>query len=236
MPLASPRSRAALVAAIITAILVTDQAIKVWVKTHFLLHEQRHITDWFYLAFTENRGMAFGMSFIGTTALTVFRIAAVAYFSVLLARAVRRPQYSAGFLACGALIVAGAAGNIVDNCFYGLIFSASPEYIPFLHDVLAPAQWVALGEGYGAFFSGLVVDMFYFPLFTWPEWVPLLGGEVFFNAIFNFADAAISCGAIAALLFYRNQVSEDLLHAKAKEVVTQAEARNTSEAPGATEE
>ena len=97
------------------------------------------------------------------------------------------------------MVIAGAAGNIIDNCFYGLIFTASPlDGTPGA----TPAVLTAFGEGNGSFLTGHVVDMFYFPLFTWPDWVPFLGGKVFFNAIFNFADASISCGAVAILIFY----------------------------------
>ena len=103
-----------------------------------------------------------------------------------------------GLLACVALLVAGAAGNIIDNCFYGLIFDESTP--------LEVAHLVPAGSGYGGFLTGHVVDMFYFPLIDshWPEWVPVVGGEhfVFFSAIFNFADAAISCAAVALLIFY----------------------------------
>lgn len=158
------------------------------------LYEKIHVADWFQICFTENEGMAFGMDFIGTMFLTIFRVIAVAVFVVILTRLVRR-SYPMGLIVCLSMIVAGAVGNIIDNCFYGLIFT---ESIPYA----APAVQVPLGQGYGTFLSGRVVDMFYFPLFTWPDWVPFLGGRVFFNAVFNFADASISCGAAALLLCY----------------------------------
>ena len=179
---------------VILAVLCIDQALKVYVKTHFWLHESYEVTPWWQILFTENRGMAFGMDFIGTAPLAIFRVAAVAGFVYLLLRAIasRLPM---SFIVCMAMIIAGAAGNIIDNLFYGLIFTESSEFA-------APAELVAFGEGYGRMFEGRVVDMFYFPLFTWPDWVPLVGGRVFFNAIFNFADASIDCGAAAMLLFY----------------------------------
>ena len=103
-----------------------------------------------------------------------------------------------GLIVCLAMIIAGAMGNIIDNCLYGLFFTES-----YPADLDMPtAHVVPLGQGYGHFLDGKVVDMFYFPLFTWPQWMPILGGKVFFNAIFNFADSSISCGAIALLLFY----------------------------------
>ncbi len=189
----------ALSAGIIFVVLVVDQLLKFWVKTSFSLFEKLEITSWFYLCFTENDGMAFGMDFIGTMFLCLFRVAAVAVFLYLLVRVIRR-GFPTGLIVCLSLIIAGAAGNIIDNCFYGLIFTESNPYA-------FPAKLVDFGTGYGTFLSGKVVDMFYFPLFSFdfPEWMPLVGGKhfLFFNAIFNFADAAISCGAIALLIFYR---------------------------------
>lgn len=171
-----------------------------------LLHEKIEITNWFYICFIENRGMAFGMDFIGTMFLSLFRIVAVGVFCWLLVRIIKK-SLPMGFIFCFSLIVSGAAGNIIDNCFYGLIFEESPNYGWFCD---TPAQMVAWGEGYGSFLSGKVVDMFYFPLFIWPDWMPLLGGQVFFNAIFNVADAAISCGAVALLLFYYKRLNSQL--------------------------
>ena len=108
-----------------------------------------------------------------------------------------------------AAVVAGAAGNIIDNFFYGLIFSESGRSLDQV------AHFTAFGEGYGGFLTGRVVDMFYFPLFTWPDWMPLLGGNVFFGAVFNFADAAISCGGIALVFFFRRFLSIDYLFKRA---------------------
>lgn len=191
------RVRALVAVAIVAGVLCCDQLIKLWVKTNMRLYESIHVTDWFYIYFTENKGMAFGMDFIGTMFLSVFRIVVVSAFVWLLVKVVRG-RYPMGLLACVALLVAGAAGNIIDNCFYGLIFDESTP--------LEVAHLVPAGSGYGGFLTGHVVDMFYFPLIDshWPEWVPLVGGEhfVFFSAIFNFADAAISCAAVALLIFY----------------------------------
>lgn len=190
--------RAVLAWGIVLFVLIADQIIKYLVKTSMLLYESREVTNWFLISFTENKGMAFGMDFIGTMFLGIFRICAVVLFSYLLARIVRK-RYPYGLVACLAFVVAGAAGNIIDNCFYGLCFT---ESLPYWDPASVPAELVPLGTGYGSFLSGHVVDMFYFPLFTWPDWMPLVGGNVFFGAIFNFADASISCGAVALLLFY----------------------------------
>lgn len=183
---------------LIPLLLVVDQAVKIAVKTSMLLYESIEIWPWFRITFTENRGMAFGMEFVGTYFLALFRILAIAAFVWVLIQAVRR-RYPVGLIVCLSMIIAGASGNILDNCFYGLGFEEShPVGYPFA----APARWVGLGAGYGDFLSGKVVDMFYFPLFTWPGWLPFVGGQVFFGAIFNFADACISVGAVSLVLFY----------------------------------
>ncbi len=186
-------------------IIVIDQAIKVAVKTGMYLHQAIHVTDWFYLLFTENNGMAFGWEFFDKWLLTTARIIFVLLIAYYLLRTIRR-GISWGYLICLSLIIAGAAGNIVDCVFYGQIFNNPPA--PMI------AEFVPYGTGYGTLFHGRVVDMFYFPLveWDWPSWLPWLGGEhfIFFSPIFNFADAAISCGIVALLLFYRgNLIIED---------------------------
>ena len=192
-----------LVAALIfLGVIVIDQVIKVAVKTGMYLHQSIHVTDWFYLLFTENNGMAFGWEFFDKFLLTSFRIVFVALLTYYLVKCIRR-GISWGYLICLSLIIAGAAGNIIDCVFYGLIFNNPPA--PMI------AEFVPFGSGYGTLFNGRVVDMFYFPLveWDWPLWMPWLGGEhfIFFSPIFNFADAAISCGIIALLLFYRKKLA-----------------------------
>lgn len=195
--------RAILSALIIFFILITDQCIKVLVKTHMSLFERIQVFDWFQIYFVENRGMAFGMDFIGTGILTVCRLVAVCAFTYALVQCIRR-RYPVGFIVCLAMIIAGAFGNIIDNCFYGLIFTESHPVNPFYSPT---AELTAFGSGYGSFLSGRVVDMFYFPLWTWPESIPVIGGNVFFGAVFNFADSAISVGAVSLLLFYYKRLS-----------------------------
>ena len=201
-------------------IIIIDQIIKIAIKTQFLLGESYEIASWFQLRFTENRGMAFGMDFIGTGILTVFRLCAVAFFIYVLSKEVKK-RAPIGFIVCLAMIIAGAFGNIVDNAFYGLIFTESAPYYAASFGTL-PAHFVPMGQGYGTFLHGHVVDMFYFPLFQWPDWVPFLGGGTFFGAIFNFADAAISVGAAAMILFYYKYLSL-LMNGTPKSVDTSAE-------------
>ena len=184
-------------------LVVIDQVIKVLVKTQMTLGEHIPVLgNWFQLLFVENKGMAFGMSFggvIGKYALTVFRIvlfgALVWWISKLLKREKPVPT---GVLVGLTLITAGALGNIIDCLFYRLVFSEST------------LSTVATLGHYAPLMQGKVVDMFYFPLWTWPDWVPLLGGRIFFEPVFNFADSCVTVGAIYLILFqYRFFAKED---------------------------
>lgn len=189
---------------IIFAVLVIDQVSKIWVKTHFYLGESETIFSWFQLVFIQNNGMAFGWEIGSKLLLTLIRIVTVGFLIYYIARVYNRREAKAGYIVCLALIVAGAAGNIIDCLFYGLIFNnPMPPYVA----TLFPTE-----GGYGTLFHGLVVDMLYFPLcqWNWPEWMPWVGGEhfIFFRPVFNIADAAISVGMIALILFYSNQISQ----------------------------
>ena len=192
-----------LAAFIVVAILVTDQVIKIWVKTHMTLHEQIEILSWFKIVFIENNGMAYGMEIGSKLVLSLFRVVAVSVLGYYIAQQVRK-QARYGYIICLSMVMAGAAGNIFDSMFYGLIFNASSEFYT--------SYFVPFGTGYAPFLMGKVVDMFYFPLIvtTWPDWVPIYGGQpyVFFSPIFNFADASISVSVVLVLLFYRKEISE----------------------------
>ena len=187
---------------IVIAILLVDQIIKVWVKTHMHLHECIAITDWFKICFIENKGMAFGMEIGSKLVLSVFRIFAVCVIGYYIYLQVKQ-KVRTGYIICLSMVLAGALGNIIDCMFYGLIFNASsPFYVSY---------FVPFGDGYAPFLMGKVVDMFYFPLIvtTWPDWLPIVGGDefVFFSPIFNFADASISVAVVLLLVFYRRELS-----------------------------
>lgn len=186
--------------------IVIDQVIKMAVKLNMYLHESFSVCgDWFYIYFTENKGMAFGMELGGKLFLTCFRLVAVSLLGYYLYRIIRNTKFPVGYIVSIALVFAGAMGNIIDSLFYGEIFT---------HSMGRVASLVPFGEGYGDFLYGAVVDMFYFPLFSfdWPDWMPFVGGEhfIFFSPIFNFADACISCSIVSILLFYRNCINKPL--------------------------
>lgn len=188
--------------AIVVAILLIDQIIKIEVKTNMTLGEAKRVTDWFYIEFIENNGMAYGMKFINKLVLSLFRLFAICFIGYYLAKIIKKNVAPLGYIVLIAMVLAGAAGNLIDCLFYGLIFDASTPF--------TVSQFVPFGEGYSTFLHGKVVDMFYFPIIqtTWPEWVPYFGGSeyVFFSPVFNFADACISVGVVALLLFYRKQL------------------------------
>lgn len=198
--------------AILIGLLVVlfDQLLKIWVKTSFYLGEELEITSWFKLCFIENNGMAFGWQFGSKLFLTIFRILFVGAIIYYLLKLRKCSGVKFGYLICVALVLAGAIGNIIDCVFYGVMFNnpMPPEAALIFPD----------GGGYAPLLQGRVVDMFYFPLFSfnWPDWFPIIGGKhfEFFKPIFNLADAAISCGIIAILLFYSKHMGYTLSELK----------------------
>ncbi len=167
--------------------------------------------NWFIIHFVENNGMAFGLEFgnsIGKYFLSVFRIIAVGAIGWYIVKLWKR-DVPFGVIACFALIMAGAIGNILDSAFYGLIFNESYGQVA----TLFPA-----GGGYSSFLQGRVVDMFYFPLISgnYPSWVPFVGGNdfIFFRPVFNLADSSITVGIISILVFYRHFFDEKHAHAE----------------------
>lgn len=180
------------------AVILVDQFVKIWVKTNFYLGESMPILPFFELRFVQNNGMAFGMEFGSKLLLTIFRIVVVAILIWYIFTLCKKKEVSKGYVITLALIAAGAGGNIIDCVFYGEIFNN-----PWPPQV---ARFVPLGEGYADIFHGLVVDMLYFPLFSfqWPGWIPGLGGSTFsfFDPVFNIADSAITIGIFLLIFFY----------------------------------
>ena len=192
-----------LAALIIALVIVIDQAVKIWVKTHFYYGEELQVTTWFRLLFIENNGMAFGMELGSKLLLTLFRIIASGAFIYYLWLLSKRSDVPRGYIVCIAMITAGALGNVIDCVAYGLIFNN-----PIPPQV---AQLFPPDGGYGTLFNGRVVDMFYFPLceWNWPQWMPVIGGDhfVFFQPIFNVADASLSVSVIVLILFYARHLA-----------------------------
>ena len=193
--------QAAIAIIVALAIIVIDQIIKIEVKTSMTLHESIRITDWFYILYIENNGMAWGMSIMPKIMLSLFRFVAIFVIGWYIARQILRGARII-YIVLLSMLLAGAAGNLIDCMFYGLVFSnASPEWVSYC---------VPFGTGYAPFLEGRVVDMFYFPLIVsqYPDWFPFWGGEqfIFFSPVFNFADASISVSVVALLLFCRKEL------------------------------
>ena len=191
-------------------LLVADQALKIWVKTHMQLDEAIIVfPDWFQLRFIENKGAAYGMHIASSGAfdwgkllLGIFRIALSCLVGWLIWRLSKRENTPKGVLVGLALILAGAVGNIIDSAFYGLIFSES-----------TPWTGAHFGGHYAGLMMGKVVDMFYFPLFQWnscPGFLRFLvdSNNYFFGAIFNLADVYISLAAVYLLVFQYKFISK----------------------------
>lgn len=202
--------------------IIADQALKFWIKTSFTYGPVMNMAGqkWAQLYFIENPGMAWGMELGGNWGkmiLTLFRLGAVTFGTWYLVRIVRM-KYSKGFIACAALIYAGALGNLIDSMFYGMIFSESSYG--------QVAKLFPQGGGYGGFLHGKVVDMLYFPMVksSFPDWLPLIGGHEFefFSPIFNIADASISIGVITLLIFQKR-----FLHREETVVVTDDDSRGS---------
>lgn len=190
---------------IIALAIIIDQVTKIWVKTHFFYGEQVEVASWFKIAFIENNGMAFGMELGSKAILTWLRIIFSILFIYYLVKIRNRTDLPKGFVACVALITAGAIGNVIDCIAYGQIFN----------DPMAPevAQFLPSEGGYASLFNGKVVDMLYFPLaeWDWPQWMPWVGGSHFrfFEPIFNIADACLTTSILVLIFFYNKYLSGD---------------------------
>lgn len=206
-------------------LIAIDQIIKIYIKTHFYLHESVEVTPWFYLSFIENNGMAYGMEIVNKLLLTAFRILCSVLFGLVLAKAIVKRVVSTGFVVVVTLVLAGAVGNIIDCVFYGRWFTDSYGHV---------AQWTNEAAGLmpsAEWFRGRVVDMFYFPLirfdwpasfpvsgepmqwlgfsFNWPSWAPCSNEPfMFFKPVFNFADSCVSVGVVALILFFHRDFSK----------------------------
>jgi len=186
---------------VILLILLVDQVLKIWVKTHMEIGQEIHLFgNWGILHFIENNGMAFGMEMGGRPGkfiLSIFRVLAIFGIGWFLFSLINK-KANPGLIFAVSAIMAGAIGNIIDSAFYGMIFSESFNQ---------PAVLFPPEGGYSSFLHGKVVDMFYFPVINthWPDWSPIKPGEsfVFFRPVFNISDSAITCGVISIVLFQK---------------------------------
>lgn len=191
---------------VIFLVLLFDQILKIYIKTHYILGEEtRIIGNWFIIHFVENKGMAFGMEFAGKYGkafLSIFRLIAIAAIAIYLGKLIKQ-GIPKGLVIAVSMIIAGAAGNIIDSAFYGLIFTDSYGQL---------AQMFPTGDGYASFLHGSVVDMLYFPIIkgNWPDWSPINAGDpfIFFRPVFNLADSSITIGIGIILLFYRKYFND----------------------------
>lgn len=192
---------------LIIIVLLVDQVSKIYIKLNFRLGDFIHVFDWFQIYFIENNGMAFGIEIVDKLFLTIFRILAVgglAYFIHFLIK----KQARHGFVLAVSLLLAGAAGNIIDSVFYGVLFSESTPW--------QLATFLPEGGGYARLFYGKVVDMLYFPLIK-----NAAGQTIFFRPVFNIADSAITISAAIILIFYRKDLNEQLDSKKSQEPAEQ---------------
>ncbi len=193
---------------LILLVLFVDQASKIYVKTHFSLGEYVEVFNWFQIRFVENNGMAFGMEVIGKLFLTIFRLIAVGALIYYIRKLIKK-GFSTGYILTVSLILAGAAGNILDSLYFGVVFSDSWGHV---------ASVFPQGGGYAAPLYGKVVDMFYFPLIK-----DSMGETLFFSPIFNIADSAISVAVVILFLFYRKDLDRSLEKIKENEQDEQGE-------------
>ena len=188
---------------LILLLLLIDQASKIYIKLNFALGDEVEVFPWFKILFIENNGMAFGMELVGKLFLTLFRITAVVFLSYFISKLIRQNARQ-GYILAISMLTAGAAGNIIDSVFYGVIFN---ESTPYQVATLFPE-----GGGYASLFYGKVVDMLYFPLIT------NAGGEtVFFRYIFNVADSCVTVSVFIILLFFRKDLNHSLESKKTPE-------------------
>lgn len=201
--------------AIIFGVLILDQVIKIWVKTHMQMGDEIHlISNKIMFHFTENPGMAFGMELGGTwgkLALSLFRMLAIGGLTYYLVRIIKAGE-NTFYIACIALVIAGATGNLIDSAFYGLIFNESYGQV---------ATMFPAGGGYESFLYGNVVDMFYCPVLDtyYPDWVPFVGGDrlMFFRPVFNVADSAITVSVFMMIIFYKKVFRKNIVNLRTEQ-------------------
>lgn len=202
--------------AFIASILIVDQLVKLYIKSNFSLGEYINVfgLQWFEIRFVENPGMAWGSKLsdflpisepFAKVFLTSFRLVAIGFIGYWLINSIKKGAPNLLIVSIS-LIFAGALGNNIDSLFYGLLFDSGTIFNTQYNDWIGYAGVSQMnGEGYSSMMQGCVVDMLRFPFasWTWPEWLPVVGGNhmTFFDPVFNIADMAISTGVGVLLVF-----------------------------------
>jgi signal peptidase II len=161
-------------------VVLLDQATKATVLE--MMYREQSIPilgDWLRFTFTENPGMAFGMTIGPPGTVTVLALLATGLVGAYIYQV--RHDY-APYLWSLAFILGGALGNIIDRVFYGVLLD------------------------YGGLFTGRVVDFIHVSLWQGfiPRGIPFLGGsylELF--PIWNVADMSIVLGVVGVMLFHQ---------------------------------
>lgn len=212
-----------IVSIIVFAVLLIDQALKIYIKTSFKPDESVDVFgDWFKLYFVENQGMAFGTKFgsgmwakLGLSLFRVVAIGAIVYYFLKQLKSGAKTE----FLVAVGLIFAGATGNLIDSMFYDFLFDYDP-CMAFNHLAGSGIKtdcgiWGEIETRHTGFLMGNVVDMFQFTA-EWPSWVPWYdetsnypGANQMFPAIWNVADTSITVGVGMVILRQRKYFPKD---------------------------
>jgi signal peptidase II len=196
----------------IISVIFIDQFVKIWIKTHALLHEVVGSFGFIKFHFIENPGMAFGMAFggdWGKIVLGVFRVLAIVGLGLIIRNLIENKAHK-GLVLSISLIFAGALGNIIDGVLYGYLFDKGTVWDPMLQDWSGYAGVAQANfQGYAGILQGCVVDMIHAE-FYYPSWMPFgLAGEEVFPPVFNIADSAISIGIVVIILFNKRFLGEN---------------------------
>jgi len=224
------RSKSIIAISLILGILIIDQLVKIWAKTSLDVYQPINIFgEWFRLVYIENQGMAFGTTFgsgwWAKLALSIFRLFAISGLTYYLITQLRSSHVRTEYIVAISLVLAGATGNLIDSAFYDYIFEFDPN--SRFNWIMDDGRFLFDEEGNPmlrkrGFLFANVVDMFQFNA-QWPEWVPWLGGDDVFGAIWNVADAAITMGVIMILFRQRTYFGQSATKPKTVNEATRVE-------------
>ena len=181
--------------------LILDQATKLYFKG-FSFYGIEHdglqygvievIGDFVKFVYVENPGMAFGMKFIPKIFLSLFSIFAGIGLAIYLHRL---KGYSIWVRIGIMLIFAGAAGNLIDRVFYGVIFNEQPSV--FMMNPIDKFVYQDIFAGVPIFY-GHVVDFIQVDI---PD-INILGLYYTHWPVFNVADSCVSVGVVLLLIVH----------------------------------